>query len=219
MRDIINKGLNIWKSGGICSMDKEEAKKCLREMYEDVRDEDFYSIDPTIKDSKLISESALIYGEFPPEKFPLIMHHLNPQEGEVFFDLGSGIGKLLIYLGLTGDFSQVCGIEAVKEYYDIACDKIKVYDKLDRAAVVSCIFDDFLRNDIWTKADIVFAFATCYTETMMTEIARLAVGLDEGARFVSINMPLKATYLKLRLRERFDFGDTARAEVFIYERV
>lgn len=199
-------------------MDKAEAKKQLREIYGDVKDEDFYAITPTIKSSKTLPESALIYGEFPAEKFPEIMQHLDLQDGEVFYDLGSGIGKLLIYLGLIGNFSQVNGIEAVKEYYDIACEKIKDYNKLDKSAKVSCIYDDFLKNDVWTKADIVFAYATCYTESMMEKIAEMAEDLEKGARFISINMPLKAGYLKLRLKERFDFGCTARAEVFIYER-
>jgi hypothetical protein len=199
-------------------MKESEAKKIIKEAFEDIKDDDFYTIVPNGKDTKNLPESALIYGEFPVDSFPEILKLVNPQEGEVFYDLGSGIGKLLIFLGLTSKLSEVCGIEAIKEYFQIASKKIKILNKSFQSSKVSCIHGDFLKDDSWTKADIIFAYATCYTEEMMEKIAFMAEDLSAGSRFVSINMPLKADYLKLRLKDRFDFGFTARAEVFVYEK-
>lgn len=199
-------------------MDAVEAKKQVSKIYGDITDDEFYLIDPTVKNEKKLPQSALIYGEFPVERFPQIMHYLNPREGEVFFDLGSGIGKLLIYLALIGNFSQVTGIEAVKEYCEIAKEKIKQYKQLNCSTKVTCIYGDFLQNDLWVSADIVFAYATCFNQTMMEQLAKMAQGMTKGSRFVSINMPLKTSGFKQLLKKRFDLGHTARAEVFIYEK-
>lgn len=64
--------------------------------------------------NKYESFSSNVYGETSYEVMNLLWNHLHTSEEDVFLDLGSGIGQLVMYMATQGNFRLVFGIENSK---------------------------------------------------------------------------------------------------------
>ena len=49
------------------------------------------------------------------DSFAWVLHHAHPQPGEVFVDLGSGLGKAVLAAFLLHDFKKLVGIELLTD--------------------------------------------------------------------------------------------------------
>ena len=148
-------------------------------------------------DRKEMRVGVFAYGEAEFDSFMHVISHAKPQPGEVFYDLGSGLGKAVVAAFLLGNFSKVVGYELLE---DLACSASELLEHFNTTVMPSLQLDkdtacmrleqgDFLAAD-WSDADIVYANATRYDQELMQAITTKAEGLKPGARFVITTNPL-----------------------------
>ena len=172
-------------------MDPALAKDIFDTLYGDVRG---YDLSFSARKKMDYFDRGLTYGEIIPQEFFRILKDVNPQEGEVFYDLGSGTGKAVIAAALLFPFSKTVGIELLDDLYDAS---IHVLERLKREVStqetplpeIQFIQSDFLNTD-FSDADIVFAHATCFHEGQFRELLPKFEGLKKGARLLLVSKPI-----------------------------
>ena len=155
----------------------------------------------TSRDLGSIPESTLTYGEIDftslGEIFETLTHRFNclPPNG-VFYDLGSGTGKGVIGAALLGNFDHCIGIELLDSLYNISLNMKAKFEELrptidlDYAHVVDKIPQiEFRCGNIfevdWTDASVILANSTCFSQSMMLQIAD--VGVRPGTVAISLS--------------------------------
>ena len=131
-------------------------------------------------------EANSIYGE-------VLFHTLNEifektrekyglEQGGIFYDLGSGIGKAVVSAAILHDFSTCIGIEILPELYNLSLCLQQKYLKhknkytylRDSTNDVRFINDDMF-NYNWTDATCFFANSTCFDEDLIKKISNYPV--------------------------------------------
>jgi SAM-dependent methyltransferase len=109
------------------------------------------------------------YGEFTRKGVETYMSYFKKylNKDGVFYDLGSGLGKMVIHIGEATDVKKSCGIEYSKERSNVALDIKKNY--ADDNNRIKLIEGDILKHDL-SDATIVYFDNTCYSNESCTQI-------------------------------------------------
>jgi SAM-dependent methyltransferase len=112
------------------------------------------------------------YGEFNRNGVETYINyfkdHLN--ENSVFYDLGSGLGKMVIHIGEEANIKKSIGVEYSKERH-IGATHLKENYVSDNDRI-SFINGDILKQDL-SDATIIYFDNTCYSNEMCEEIYNL----------------------------------------------
>lgn len=110
-----------------------------------------------------IDTNNTLYGELPFETWQEIVKYVKPDLNGVFFDLGSGTGRIVIASHLLFNFRKSVGVEFLKGLHDKACEAKEEFEiniKPQVAADVSGREIEFWHEDIFVtdlhEADFVF---------------------------------------------------------------
>ena len=139
------------------------------------------------------------YGEISREGveqiISLIQKHkrvIGPKD--VFIDIGSGCGKLLIHLALNTNFKTLVGIEIVKERVDYAKHIYQYFHPIEDKKVFF-INKNVLEFDL-SIATMVYMNNLCFERKMVLEIYER---LPKGCHIISA-VPLDCIYLKEQIK-------------------
>ena len=107
------------------------------------------------------------------------MRATQPQEGQVFYDLGSGQGRVVLYGALASD-AKFIGIELLQERVD-ACNKTKARLGINNAEFLVGHVTDFDISD----GDIFYLFNPFVQETLKKVVGTLHdIGMKKKIRIV-----------------------------------
>lgn len=139
-------------------------------------------------------DSLHIYGEvlYPTlsDIFSILRKRNLLSGGEIFYDLGSGIGKAVVAASLLHNFSKCCGIELVRSLFEISGKVKENYEKAGTGAGhgtrVEFFNADILEFD-WSDCDVFFINSTCFDEDFMRRVGEKAsrkgvVGISTSKR-------------------------------------
>lgn len=161
------------------------------------------------------------YGEIVADSFHELVAKAGPKPGEVFYDLGSGSGKAIIYASLAFEFSKVVGIELVPQLADLSRDVLKrcrAEAKKAKHAMpkVELITGSFVERDV-TDAGFIFSHAHCVGEELDKMKPRLEA-TKPGTRMVLLGNRFSSPAFKLRERTmcQLTWGPSS---AYIYDRV
>lgn len=139
--------------------------------------------------------SALTYGEVEFIPFLQVLGAAKPQEGDVFYDLGSGTGKALLEAALCFPFSKCVGIELLGGLVatsQAVLERARSGDHADateatRAAAnrVEIRPGSFLELD-FSDADVVYTSSICFEDELMVGMSRCARTMKPGSRFITL---------------------------------
>ena len=109
------------------------------------------------------------YGEFTKKGVESYINYFkkNLTKDDVFYDLGSGLGKMVIHIGEHSDVKKSIGIEFSNERHDIAVDIKKTY--ANRNNRISLINGDILKRNLH-DATIIYFDNTCYSNESCEDI-------------------------------------------------
>jgi SAM-dependent methyltransferase len=131
------------------------------------------------------SEYSATYGEVTKESTNAIVNqfkeHFN--ENTVFYDLGCGLGKMVIHIGLQYNPKKSCGIELSKERIKGANDLKEKYCKDNDN--VSFIEGDFFESD-FSDATIIYLDNTAMSHELTKKIVD---NLQKGCLFICRKKP------------------------------
>jgi SAM-dependent methyltransferase len=163
----------------------EEVRQKLEKIYEGISG--FGIADTEVKFIKRHGGAAT-YGEIKFDSAQKLLEYLKPTKEDVFYDLGSGVGKFVLHAYLTTDIRKSVGIELSGTRYELAVKALK-------AAGQENLFDPkretkFLNGNIITEdfsdATIVFICSTCYSEDLMEKIGAKLASLKPGTKIASL---------------------------------
>lgn len=134
------------------------------------------------------------YGEILFPSFAEILAKAEPKSGDVFYDLGSGVGKATIAASLLYDFSRVVGIEKMIRLYNQANIILGEYNKITKTNQQTKYINDDFKSVDFSDADMVFMHATCWSyELENLNFIRKLEGLKKGARIITATYAIGST--------------------------
>jgi len=131
------------------------------------------------------NDKASGYGEIVLEDFVDMLNKAGAHAGQHFWDLGSGLGKLVLTAGLLG--MDATGVEIVNQRYQQACAAVQQAELQgvgDDHGSIRFLHDSFYDID-FSDADILFINSVLFSDEMMKVIAQKARSLKHGARIIS----------------------------------
>ena len=153
-----------------------------------------------------LAGDSMVYGEFDLSFFSRLLRCAEPQAGETFVDAGSGAGRLVLAAALLHPtkFANCHGVELSSPLHDAAISARYEFEKIDDAPPIApCQYtlSDCMEGDgleAIRSADIVFSYAVTWAndETHAKLVRCLAHNLSDGARIISIDLPLKNEYVE-----------------------
>lgn len=116
-------------------------------------------------DQKVAKTVVTTYGEMLPEGIDMLINALRFRKTDVFYDLGSGTGRICLQVYLTKHI-RCTGIEYVIKRHKEAQ---RSYKLLGSPAELNFIRGDFLRKS-WNDATHIYMCNLCYSDKMTEKI-------------------------------------------------
>ncbi len=145
--------------------------------------------DTTEADEAVVVErsSSAMYGEILPSSTTKLLDYLNLNEDDVFFDLGSGTGKVVIQAAMTTKLRRCVGVELVKNRYIASAAVLQVVQSEDRLKTqdVQFLCEDFMETDL-AEATIIYSCSTAFSQGLLQKLARRMADLPSNTLFVTL---------------------------------
>lgn len=184
-----------------------------------------------------------IYGEIPPESVSMIISELGlRQPGGVFYDLGSGVGRMTLQVYLTTEAAKSYGVEIAVPRHELA---VKALKALQRAELLTLLpatppllgdrKAEFMATNI-TEIDMsdatgIYMASLFFPKELMWELAEKFSKLKKGTKILTLvkfpfdvyghrKLPKDSPMQALRLRKSFSNIRMTWSEennVFLYE--
>lgn len=191
-------------------MEFAKAKELFEKLYKDV---DGRSLSLRGREENELKSKSFVYGEVVPESFYEIISDLNPQPGQIFYDLGSGTGKAVFLAHFLFDFAQSKGIELLDTLFDASQEVYQRYEKeiLPQIAhelgnkQMSLTRGDILQTD-FSDADIIFMNSTCFQDDLMDALEPKLETIHANAHFISLSKPFKSPWFHQYKHKLYDFS-------------
>ena len=169
------------------------------------------------------SQGSPIYGELMPTATVRLLSALDLGHRDVFYDLGAGVGKVVLMAALTTPVARAVGVELSARRVELGGRVLAAAraDRLAGAERAELIEDDILTCEL-ADASVVYTCSTAFTPRFL---ARVVARLDAAPRlrsFVSLQ-PLEPDSLAAgRWREvavhRLDASWHRATKVHVYRR-
>jgi len=166
-------------------MNFNKAKDVIDSIYTDI---DGHSISYEAKKKLNYTDKTLIYGEILLDSFYEILKVAQPRDGEIFYDLGCGVGKPVFAASLLFPFSKSIGIELLQDVYQGALKVKKNFEKNYPNEQVNNKKILFINGDIFKTdffdGDVIFVHATCLPNQLMEVLSKKLENLKRGSRII-----------------------------------
>lgn len=156
----------------------------------------FISYQPGEKEAGVKEKIYFTYGEILYPSVNRVIEYMQVTEEDVFYDLGSGIGKVPLHFFLKTPVKKAFGIEASIKRNDVAH---KVYRQVQSEfpelfrenRILGSAEKNFLEVDI-RDATIIYTCSTCFSEELLADIAAMLDQCPKLRCVVSLKeLPLK----------------------------
>lgn len=140
-----------------------------------------YSVSTEARAKSAFDTEKLLYGELPFETCQKIIERADPKKDGVFFDLGSGTGRVVMAFYLLSNFRKCVGVELLQGLHNKACEIDMEFNKNIKPQLAGYVEErelQFTCGDIF-KADL------------------------RDADFIFMNYPFKDSELFDQLEEKF----------------
>ena len=142
------------------------------------------------------ADPILTYGEVTPESVQYMMEVTQPQHGEVFYDLGCGTGKAVIFSAFLAPFKRCTGIDIIEDLWQSASQSAARYHSEIKPHLpgkenqeVHFWHGDMFEHDT-TDGDVFFTHCTCFDDPMMDRISQKLEACKPGTRVVTVTKGL-----------------------------
>jgi len=161
---------------------------------------------------------SLTYGELTSAGVRKLLDYLQLTERDVFYDLGSGTGKVVLQAAMSVPLRKCVGIEIVPSRVAAGRAVLREARRQGLIQARRCALHraDFLTADL-ADSTVIYTCSTAFSERLMRRLARKVVGLDRRPTLVSLRS-LRAVPRALRrvaiLRLPTTWNRRARAHVY-----
>lgn len=151
------------------------------------------------KSHPLYKTSSLTYGEIcdmqSMEHVISILREesLLPCENEgIFYDVGSGSGKVVFAAALLYPFAKCIGIEILSSLHGIGLIAQEHYHKFFDYPKIELYRGSILDLTVcdWTNGDVVYANSTCFSNDLFLGMAKIAMKMKKGSVMITLSQLL-----------------------------
>ena len=186
------------------------ASLLFRKIYQDING---FSVSGMAPD-EVKKNYSLLYGEVPFLTWKQIVKQANPKKDGVFFDLGSGVGRVAMLSHLLFDFQKCIGIELVEPLHQMALLAQENFaNQPFQSALVSCLERDleFICGDIFdadlSAADFIFLnYPFRNPEVLQRLETKMLQELKPKTKIVTVLWQLKNPAFTLLGSENYKFS-------------
>jgi len=148
----------------------------VNKLFKDVDGWDYADTD----NRRVIGSLASTYGELTPRGVQRLLNVLQFKESDVFCDLGSGVGKVVLQVAMAVSLKKCIGVELVESRCRSAKTVLRTAQGqgLIKAKRVSFRCESFLDSNI-SDATVVYMCSTCYSTNLMRRIVRKIKGIKK----------------------------------------
>jgi hypothetical protein len=146
-----------------------------------------------------------LYGEITPMGVQRLLERLDLGERDTFYDLGSGVGKVVLQTAMTVRLRRCVGIELARSRVRTARSMLRRARQEKLIVSRRCVFanEDFMESDL-SDGTCVYTCSTAFSLRFMRMLARKIEGLGRELTFVTLQ--------ELTPRRRFELVDTLRLD-------
>lgn len=195
----------------------ESPRTLLRRLY---RDEHGYELSPADEDRVRATQSSPTYGEIMPAATDHLIEYLRLGPGDCFYDLGSGVGKVVLQVALSAPVHRAIGIELARSRHRIArrmLQRVRDQGRL-RAREVGFRCSDFMRARL-SDATVIYTCSTAFSTPFMSSLAVRLARLSVGTRWVTTQDLDECPWFRLEDRLRLDMSWRRSSKVHVYRLV
>lgn len=157
------------------------------------------------------------YGEITYKGAAELLRKLNLKETDVLYDLGSGVGKLVVQVGLTTP-AKVVGIELSKTRHEYAISVQKEIEKRNLVKKDKITFINKNINDVpLDQATVLFMCSTCFSDELMRSLTEKLGKLKKGLRVVTLRKLPEPHNFKLIESLQLPMTWSNNTNVYIYQ--
>ena len=200
----------------------ETSKKKMDRVYESITG---FKISQQEKDDLKKTGAAPTYGEIPFNSLQTILDDLKLTDQDVFYDLGSGVGKTVVQVALTTPAKKIVGIE-LSPTRNMRVRKVMIV--LERENIIPANKEfaleagNFLDADL-NDATIIYMCSTCYSPELMQSIVDKlsAIPGENKLRIVTLKkLPDNNAFKLIKdYRLPMTWSKKKGSPVFIYKRI
>lgn len=179
-----------------------------------------YEIDKS--DEKLIRKfkGSPIYGEITQKSVEMLYEYLSINKDDVLYDLGSGVGKVVLQVAIKTPIKKAIGIEISKERYDGSLQALSnaknFFNSIDKK--VKFINDSLLNIDL-KNASIIYTCSTAFSQGFMKEMTNYLGLYKHPFRLVSLQELPDNKLFKLEEVLKLDMSWIKKTSVHVYQRL
>lgn len=165
------------------------------------------------------SQGSPIYGEINHAALNKLLKHLKLSTNDVFYDLGSGVGKVITQTLLTTPIKLAVGIELSKSRHEgavIALKRAASYEPSINQRV-KLINKDLLTVDL-SAATVIYTCSTAFSQSFMNKLTKRLASFKHSYRLISLQDLPEHPDFKLEAKLRLDMSWLRNTEVHIYQR-
>lgn len=164
------------------------------------------------------SKGSPIYGEINFQSLNKLLNHLKLGNNDVFYDLGSGVGKVVIQTALTSPIKKSIGVELSLVRYEDAKKALKIATQFDQTLPSRCRFvnADMLTVDL-SDASVVYTCSTAFSEQFMKKITSYLASFKQPFRLVSLQDLPDTKHFTLIERLKLNMSWARNTPVYIYQ--
>jgi precorrin-6B methylase 2 len=151
------------------------------------------------------------YGEITDEAVQIIINELKPTADDVFYDLGSGIGRMTFKMYLDSPIKKAIGVELSPTRHanamHIKCE-LEKRGKIDKGRILEFRNEDMMKTSI-EDATIIYLASTCLSNDFMKKITNRLAGLKKGLRVLSLRKLPSRAFRKIKtLKLKMTWSDS-----------
>ncbi len=166
------------------------------------------------------SKGSPVYGEIKHAALAKLLDYLSLKEKDVFYDFGSGVGKVVIQAALSTPVKKAIGVELSKTRH------LEAQTALARAAAFDPSLKNkvILRNEDIMKVDIsdatvIYSCSTAFSVKFMKELCQRLAQFRHHFRLVSLQELPEEKDFELLDTLKLDMSWLRSTPVHIYKRI
>jgi hypothetical protein len=193
---------------------QQDATTVLRRLYRGV---DGFDIARREEARVRKAKSSATYGELRPAATLHLLEALQLTRRDVFYDLGSGVGKVVLLAAMVTPARRCIGVELAPGRVADACRVLAQAqrDRLVSTRRVQLREDDILATDL-SDATVVYTCSTAFPTPFMGRLQRKLAALQRPLTFVTLQVLDDHPAFERHDVLRLDVTWRRRAKVYVY---
>lgn len=188
--------------------------RALRELYSGV---DGFEISKREDRMVRASRGSSTYGEIMPTASLKLVEAMDMGPEDTFFDLGAGVGKVVMMAALASEAGRCVGVELAAGRARQARSVLEVAEEggVVEPGVVEFRHEDILETDL-DGATVLYTCSTAFSVRFTTAIVRRVIKLEQPVTFVSTQVLDPMRHVELVDTLRLDMSWRRRSKVYVY---